>query len=151
MHGRRRFLGCAVAVSASAGVAWGYAAGLGVGVLVPHHEITGVKESLGGKEHTCLAHRNPQLLHRSLNPLGPLLHSGVLRVWQFAQSRTMLPPPFRLFRFFLFERSCASSSASKRLTFSICRNSYCQDVHLVVLSSSNMFSSAASAASWCPR
>jgi hypothetical protein len=27
--------------------------------------------------HTCFAHLNPQLLHRSLCPDGPLLHSGV--------------------------------------------------------------------------
>jgi hypothetical protein len=29
---------------------------------------------------TCFAHLNPQLLHRSLRPLGPLLHSGVTLV-----------------------------------------------------------------------
>ena len=32
------------------------------------------------EELTCLAHRRPQLLHRSRFPLGPLLHSGVTRV-----------------------------------------------------------------------
>lgn len=103
------------------------------------------------QELTCFAHRSPQLLHRSRCPLGPLLHSGVLRVWQFAQSLTTLPTPFLLFRFFLLLRSWPSSSANSLFTFSICRSSYCQDEHRVVLSSSNMLSSLASAASWDPR
>jgi hypothetical protein len=34
----------------------------------------------GVKRRTCLAHRKPQLLQRSLCPLGPLLHSGVCLV-----------------------------------------------------------------------
>lgn len=37
-------------------------------------------EHRDGGELTCLAHLKPQLLQRSRFPLGPRLHSGVLRV-----------------------------------------------------------------------
>ena len=52
-----------------------------------------------GHVPTCFAHRNPQLLQRSLCPLGPLRHSGVFLVWQLAQSLTCPPAPFLLFLF----------------------------------------------------
>ena len=42
--------------------------------------------ALTAERLTCLAHLSPQLLQRSRLPLGPLLHSGVDRVWQLAQS-----------------------------------------------------------------
>src|SRR6266536_5032430 len=96
---------------------------------------------------TCFAQRSPQLLHKSRCPLGPRRHSGVTRVWQFAQSRCRCPAPFLRFRFFLLDKRDASSSASNRLLFSICRSSNCQLVQRVVLSSSNMLSSDATATS----
>lgn len=85
---------------------------------------------------TCFAQRNPQLLHKSLWPLGPRLHSGVTRVWQFAQSRCGLLAPLRRLRFFLLDKSDASSSERSLLLLSICRSSYCQLVQCVVFNSS---------------
>ena len=101
-------------------------------------------------QNTCFAHRRPQLLQRSRFPLGPLLHSGVTRVWQLAQSFSSWPIPFLLFLFFFRLSKAWRSSASTRFCFSICLNSNCQLVLRVVLSSSNMLSSDASASSWLP-
>ena len=50
-------------------------------------------------ELTSLAHLRPQELHKSRCPLGPLRHSGVTLVWQFAQSFCWSLPRLR-FRFF---------------------------------------------------
>ena len=41
---------------------------------------------VGCEKLTSLAHLSPQLLHKSLCPLGPLRHSGVTLVWHLAQS-----------------------------------------------------------------
>ena len=92
---------------------------------------------------TCLAHRNPHELHRSRLPEGPLRHSGVVLVWQFAQSFCNWPAPFLRFRFFLAASRLCTSSARYRFRFSICRNSYCQLVLRVVFSSSKTLSSEA--------
>ena len=94
---------------------------------------------------TSFAHLSPQLLHKSRFPLGPRLHSGVTRVWQFTQSFCIFPAPLRLFRFFLLESRLWSSSARSLLRFSICRSSNCQLVLRVVFSSSKTFSSEARA------
>ena len=102
------------------------------------------------KRHTCLAQRRPQELHKSLFPDGPLLHSGVVLVWQFAQSFCSWPAPFLRLRFFLAAKRLCTSSAKYLFLFSICRSSYCQLVLRVVFSSSKTLSSEASDWSWCP-
>ena len=101
-------------------------------------------------ELTCFAHRNPHELQRSRFPEGPRLHSGVVLVWQFAQSFCSCPAPFLRFRFFLAANRVWTSSARYLLRFSIWRSSYCQLVLLVVLSSSKTLSSEASDWSWWP-
>ena len=98
---------------------------------------------------TSFAHLRPQLLQRSLCPLGPRRHSGGTLVCQLAQSFCWSLPRLR-FRFFFAAIKDWTSSASIRFLFSSCRISYCQELDFVVLSSSKRLSSEASEASWRP-
>src|ERR1700753_963574 len=120
--------------------------GLAVGVVNPPCRA-GLRNCVA---LTCLAQRRPQLLHKSRFPLGPRRHSGVLVVWQFAQSFCRSPAPLLRFRFFFATSSCCTSSASTRFLLSSCLSSYCQLELLVVFSSSNAFSSDARLSSCRP-
>lgn len=102
------------------------------------------------QNHTCLAQRRPHELQRSRLPDGPLLHSGVVLVWQFAQSFCNWPAPFLRLRFFFAANKVCTSSARYRFLFSICRSSNCQLVFRVVFNSSKTLSSDASEWSWWP-